>query len=159
EVGRENDELLEGYLNLLATRQAEVIDPVFQGDDPPVEQGRRIDPLPAEVVDQQATAIAFELQRRLAHIGYRVVLELEAVHGELAPHHHRWPGDPHPAAIDVGGAEQALARRTDFAMARRIEQLDNPPVLHYRVGNENVLAKAASNPLSDGRLAVAGRPV
>ena len=89
QVRGEDDQLLERHLDLLAGGEREEIVPVLQGNDPAIEQLRRLDPLPAEVVDQQAAAVALELQRRLAHVAQRVVADLQGVHGQFAAHDHR----------------------------------------------------------------------
>ena len=42
--------------------RTQVVDPILQRNDPTVEEFGRIDPLSAEVVNQQTAAVAFELQ-------------------------------------------------------------------------------------------------
>jgi hypothetical protein len=39
--------------------KGQVIRPPFQGDDPAIQQVQRINPLPAEVVDDQGTPVEF----------------------------------------------------------------------------------------------------
>ena len=64
----------------------------LQGDDPAVQQFRRGDPLPAEVVDQQAAAVAFHLQGRLGDIASRIVADFECIHRQFAAHDDRRAG-------------------------------------------------------------------
>ena len=52
QVRDEDDELLEGHLNLLAGGQRQEVVAVFQRNDPAIEQVGGRNPLPAEVVDQ-----------------------------------------------------------------------------------------------------------
>ena len=74
---------------------------VFQRDDPAVEQLGRLDPLPAEVVDQQAAAVALHLQRGFADVAVRIVADFQAVHRQLAADDHRRPADLHPTPVVV----------------------------------------------------------
>ena len=99
QVRREDDQLLERHLDLLARRQREEIVPVFQRNDPAVQQLGRLDPLAAEVVDQQAAAIALHLQRRFADIAERVVADFQAVHRQFAADDDGGPANLHPAAV------------------------------------------------------------
>ena len=57
QVSGKNEQLLERDLDLLAGVQGQVIGLPLQRDDPAVQQVQRIDPLPAEVVDNQGPAI------------------------------------------------------------------------------------------------------
>ena len=82
--------------------------PILQRDDPAVEQRRRFDPLAAEVVDQQAAAIALQLQRGFAHVAVRVVAEFQAVHRHFAADHHGRTPDLDPATVVIGVPDDAL---------------------------------------------------
>src|SRR5689334_6822446 len=53
EIAGEDQELLEGDLDLLAGVQRQVVDPILEGDDPAVEEVARLNPLTSEIVDQQ----------------------------------------------------------------------------------------------------------
>ncbi len=68
-------------------------------DDNLTVQLVRVDALPAEVVDQQAAAVALELKRRLADPGRRVVADLQGVHRQLAADDHRGASDLDPSAV------------------------------------------------------------
>jgi hypothetical protein len=62
-VGREDDQHLEGDLNLFSARQGEEIDSAIKGHDPAVQQFFRTNPLPSEVVDDQNPIVGLHLRR------------------------------------------------------------------------------------------------
>ncbi len=69
QVGREDEELIEGHLDLLAVGQVQEVVALFERHDPAVEQLDDAHPLAAEVVDHQRAAVALELQRGFADAG------------------------------------------------------------------------------------------
>src|SRR6185295_18706159 len=69
QVGRKNHQLVERYLQLLAGGQGEEVVPHFQGNDPAIEQVRRLDPLTSEIVDQKTAAVALHLQWSFVDVG------------------------------------------------------------------------------------------
>ena len=132
---------------------------VLQRDDPPVQQRRRLDPLPAEVVDQQAAAIALQLQRGFADVGVGIVPDLQAVHGQLAADDDRGPADLHPTLVVFVRLQDAAAVVLDRLVIRGVIQLDQLAVFHQGLRDPDVLAEATGDPAGDRRLAVARRPV
>ncbi len=111
EVGREDDELLERHLDLLARRNRQEVLAILQRDDPAIQQIGRLNALAAEVVDQQTAAIALQLQRRFTHVAHRIVADFQRVERQFATHDHRRPPDLDPAAIVIGVLQQALLVR------------------------------------------------
>jgi len=74
EVGREYYQLLEGDFELFACVKGEIVDTLFEGYDPSVEERFVIDTLSAKVIDQQKAAIALELDRGFVQLGAIVKL-------------------------------------------------------------------------------------
>jgi hypothetical protein len=72
EVGGEDDEGVEGHLELLARLEREDVARLLQGHDPAVDDLLRRLGLAAEVVDDEDAARGLELERRL--VGARVGL-------------------------------------------------------------------------------------
>jgi hypothetical protein len=56
QVGREDDELIEGHFEALAGMKLEEIDAALQRHDPPIENILGADELPAEVIDNESRA-------------------------------------------------------------------------------------------------------
>ncbi len=134
--------------------------PVFQRHDPAVEQLRRVDPLPAEVVDQQAAAVALELQRGFADVATRVVADFEVVHRQLAADDDRRPANLDPPRSCVRRLEDAARRRPRSAswQAASNSLMNWPSSMSVR-GIQMMLAEAEGDPLGERRLAVARRAV
>lgn len=53
EIRRENHQPLEGYLDLLASVQGKDIDPLFQWNNPAIEQSSWRHPLSAKIIDEE----------------------------------------------------------------------------------------------------------
>ena len=62
QVGAENHQLIEGDLDFFPTADGKVVVAFFEGDDPAVEEFVDTHSLATEVIDEQDTAIACELQ-------------------------------------------------------------------------------------------------
>ena len=60
-IRREDNQLFEGNLNLFSASKCQEIVPGFERNDPPIKQVFRRHPLPAKVVNQQASAVTFDL--------------------------------------------------------------------------------------------------
>ena len=60
EIGGEDDQLVEGHLDLLAVGQVEEVVAFFQRHDPAVEQFVGPHALPPEVVDDECPAVALQ---------------------------------------------------------------------------------------------------
>src|SRR5689334_7112109 len=76
-VGREDDQLLERNLDRLAGMELQKVDPVFQWNNPAVEQCRWRHDLPAEVIDQQTAAIGLDVKRRLIEFRGLIVPQIK----------------------------------------------------------------------------------
>ena len=87
------------------------------------------------------------------------MFELQAFHRKLAADHDGWPLDANPSPVEFGGAEQAFARRADDTVAGGVEHFDDLATFDNRVRDEDVLAKASRDALSNSRFAIAGRSV
>ena len=101
EVRREDHQLVEGHLDLLAVGQVEEVVAFLQRHDPAVQQLVDPHPLAAEVVDHQRAAVALQLQRRLADAGRGVDRHFQLRHGQLAAGDDRRPADADPALVDL----------------------------------------------------------
>ena len=156
QVCGENDELVKGDLNLATGRQCQVVDPVLQRHDPAIEQFGRIDPLPTEVVDQQAAAIALQLQRCLAHVRCWIVANLETVHRQFATDDDCRALNLDPPLIVRGPGQGGRFVFSNRFMEGSVEQLNELAVLDNRVGQPYVLAEATRDSLGECCLAVAG---
>src|SRR5262249_60003502 len=77
QVRREDNQLLERYLNLLTACHGQEVMPVFQGQNPPVEEFLRTDDLPSEVVDQENAAVGLEVDRGLVKVRVGIVPQVE----------------------------------------------------------------------------------
>ena len=117
EIGREDDELVERHADLLAVGQAEEVVAFFEGDDPAVQELDGLHALAAEVVDQKASQVALQLQRRLADLGHGIVVDFEVLHPQLAAGDDRRPPDLDPAAIVVGA--RRAGRRSSIPRSAR----------------------------------------
>ena len=84
EVCRENDELIERHADLFAVGEAQEVVSFLERHDPAVQELDRLHALAAEVVDQECSEIALQLQRGFADFGNRVEVDFEVVHPELA---------------------------------------------------------------------------
>ena len=109
QVRREDDQLIEGNLDLLAVGQIQKVETFFQRHDPAVQQFVGAHPLPAEVVDHQRAAIALQLHRRFADAGRSVARHFQVVHRQFAADDDRRPADADPALVDLAVVEQAAA--------------------------------------------------
>ena len=159
QVRGENHQLVERHLQLLAGGQREEIVPHFQRHDPAIEQLRRLDPLAAEVVDQQAAAVALHLQRGLVDVVPRVVPQFEVVHRQLAADDDRGPRDLQPAAVVIAALGDSPLVVDDRLVVGRVVELDDLAVFVERVRNPDLLAEAERDPLGQRRFAVARRAV
>ena len=63
EVRGENHQLLERNRKFLASGQGDIVNAIFERQDPAVEQVSRRDDLAAEVVDHEHAAVGLHLQR------------------------------------------------------------------------------------------------
>jgi hypothetical protein len=72
QIGREDDQHIKRHFHLAPGVQGQVIDAVFQRDNPAVEQVARADLLASKVVDQQDTAVGLYLEWSL------IVLEVSS---------------------------------------------------------------------------------
>ena len=102
QVRRENDELIEWYLDLLAIGQVEKVIAFFERHDPAVEQFVNGHSLAAKVVDQKDSAITLQLERGLADFRRRVLRHFQLTHRELSACDHRRAVNAYPALINLG---------------------------------------------------------
>src|SRR5260370_40185132 len=84
-----------------------------------------VDALTAEIIDEQGTGIAFQLQGRFTDIDARVVLNFQIVHGELAPDDHGGSDDLDPSAIQRILPKKLLVTGVNPVMIGGIVELDN----------------------------------
>src|SRR5207253_509231 len=108
EVRREEDELVERDLDLLAGVEREEVHALFQRDDPAVEEVLRAALLAAEVVDEEDSAVRLELERRLVELRVLVIDEVEVLERELATDHDERtlrldPAQVHALLLHDGG--------------------------------------------------------
>ena len=111
QVGRENHQHVEGDFDLAPGVQGEIIDAVFEGHNPAVEQVARADHLAAKVVDQQNAAVGFDLEGRFVIFQGVVEDQVQAGQGQLAAGDDKGPADAHPARV----AARARAQRAGAA--------------------------------------------
>src|SRR5690606_27112752 len=110
--------------------------PLFERDDPAVEQDVDRHGLAAEVVDDERAAVAFELQRSFADFGRLVLNDFEFLHGELATGDDGGADDLDPALVDAGEVEDAVAGGLfDDLVDAGIEQANDVAVDAERAGN------------------------
>src|SRR5580692_4893504 len=64
DIGGEDDQFLKGNGDALAGMEFEVVDAVFEGHDPAVEEGGGADQLTAKVVDDEAATQRLDMERR-----------------------------------------------------------------------------------------------
>src|ERR1039458_7169657 len=93
QVGRKNDQLLEGDAKALSCMQFQKIDAALQRDDPAVEQAGWARILAAKVIDDEAAAQRLQVQWRLVVMACRVIAQIEHLQRQLAA-----GGDERPAA-------------------------------------------------------------
>src|SRR4051794_20948666 len=98
-VGREDDQHIERYLQLLARLKGQVVDLALKGDDPAIQQILRAAALPAKVVDQKQTPVGFHLERRFIDFGDRIEDQLKLVEDQLTADHDNRSLTEQPAMI------------------------------------------------------------
>ena len=118
----------------------------------------RGDPLAAEVVDQQAAAVALHLQRRFGDVAPRIVPDFQRVHRQLAADDHGGTADLDPATVVVGPFEEVALRGLDLRVVGSVEDLDDLAVLDDGVGQPDRLAETHRDSLGERRFSVPRRP-
>ena len=118
----------------LPVAKVEIVVATFERDDPAVEQFGGVDPLAAEVVDQQAAAVALELDRGFADVGGGVVANFEVVHRQFAADDDGGPVNLHPAHVGMGRLKQALAAGCQRFVTSGVEELHELAVFGERAG-------------------------
>ena len=167
QVGREDHQHVKRHLQLAPGMQGQVIDPVFQRNDPAVEQVARAHLLAAKVVDQQDPAVGFHLERRLVKFVHIVEHQVQAGQGQLAADDDKRPADAHPARVAAcAGAQRACpAAQVASSFGRklvvdRVIQLDHLAIHVDRIGDVHGLGQdqVANGPRHAG-FPVPGRAV
>ena len=100
EVGAEDNKLLEGHLELFTACNCEEIVPVFQRQNPSVQQLLGSALLAAKVINQKDPTIGFKVNGSLVKIRFGIEAKIE--HGEVqltSGHNHR-PSNANPTLID-----------------------------------------------------------
>lgn len=85
EVGGKYEELLKWKLDLFSRMQGEVIHPIFQGNDPAVQQVAWSHALPPEVVDDEDPVIGFDLEGSFVVIEVLRVYQIHRIQRQLPP--------------------------------------------------------------------------
>src|SRR5438093_13273264 len=155
EVRREDDEHVEGDLDLLAGMQREVIDALLERDDPPVEKVFWRNALTSEVVDHEDAAVGLHLERRLVELRGLVVDEVERLERELAAGHDDGTLADDPPVVVAKPVRRRLFHHR--AVVDLIEDLDHLLVDLDGVGQNDLAAHERDEHFSDRRLSVAGR--
>lgn len=161
EVGREESDLFKWHADLFASREHQVILTALQWNDPAIEQFSWRDLLSAEVIDLEAPAIAFQLQRGLANIASRIVSDFQAVHRQLTTYDHRWPPYADPPLVVFLSRDEVVGFGTHprWRMICLVEKLDDHAVIDDRVGNPDVIATTCGQAPGDRRFAIARRSI
>ena len=131
-----------GTCSFLPVGKREEVVPHFQGHDPAVQKLVRLDPLPAEIVDQQAAAVALHLQRRFVDVGARIVAQLEVVHGQFAADDHGGARDLQPAAVVFAALDDASLVVDHLLMIGGVVELDDLAVFVQGMGDPDFLPEA-----------------
>ena len=106
QVGRENHQHVKGDFKFASGMQGEVIDAVFQWDNPAVEQIARADHLAAKVIDEQDAAVGFHLEGCFVVFERIVKDQVQPSQGQFAARDNKGPADFDPARIAAGAAAQ-----------------------------------------------------
>ena len=138
EVGGEDQQLLKRHLDLFAGVQGQIIDAAFEGDDPAIEQIVGIDPLAAEVVDDQGAAVGFHLKRRFVEARGLTVDQVHGLNRHFAADDDDRPLDPDPALVVALGAGD-----WNRLMVVQIEDFDHLPVDFDGVRNPDLAVLGA----------------
>jgi hypothetical protein len=154
EVGREHDLDVEGDVELHAVVELQVVALAIEGDDPPVQQrlGGQVGLAP-EVVDDEDPVVGLHLHRSHVGAALALVLEVEHLRPQLAADDEARPVAEHPTPVDSVGL------LLEGPVHHGVEDVDDLAVDLDGVGDEDVVAVDAQEPLGDRRLAGAGRPV
>src|SRR4030095_4800760 len=73
EIRREDDQRIKGQLELLASVQSQVVNPLFKWDNPPVQQILWADKLTSEIVNQEHSSVRLNLEGSFIKFGHLVV--------------------------------------------------------------------------------------
>src|SRR5580700_3771076 len=165
DIGGEDDELFKGNAETLAGVEFEVVDAVFERDDPAVEEGGGADELAAKVVDDEAATQRLDMEGRLVIMADGVVEEVEHLEGELAAGNEKGPAAGNPAVVENIGAgrqESAIVAEPgaiDGDVNRGVEDADDLALDGDGVGNVDDVAEHAGQAASYGGLSVSRRAV
>ena len=162
EVGREDEERVERHRELVPGMQREIVHPLLERHDPPVEQVAGTHALPPEVVDDQHASVRLHLERRLVHLAVRVVLQIELVQRQLAPgEHDRALHAREAPVVDVHGLQPVFLRLVPVhpavrqrAVVHRIEDHHDVTVDIHRVRDEQVATHHSGDRFGEVRLPV-----
>lgn len=156
-VGGEEDDLFEGNGDLLSGGKCEVVDATFERNDPAIEEFGGFDALSSEVIDEEATAVAFHLEGRFAGVAARVVTDFEIVEGEFATDNHGWTADADPAAIKFVGRHDLVLRMgiDGGVMVGCIEEFDDIPVIDDGMRDPDIGASAGGEAFRESGFTVA----
>src|SRR3954470_8294553 len=133
--------------------------PRLEWHDPPDQKFCRINPLTAEVVNQQTTTVALKLNRSFANIRAWIVADFQVVHRQLAANDDRRSPNLHPPRIHVRRFDQAFLSVVDRFVASCIVELDELSIFCDCTRKPNMLAETVSNPLRQRRFAITRRSV
>lgn len=160
-VGGEEDDLFERDGDLLAGWEREIVDTTFERNDPTIEEFGGFDALSSEVVDEQATTVAFHLEGSFAGIAARIVTDFEIVEGEFATDDHGWTADTDPTAVEFMGRHDLVLRIgvDRGVVVGRIEELDDIPIIDDGMWDPDISASAGGEAFCEGGFAVSRRTV
>lgn len=100
QVGAKDHQLIEGDLDLFTAANRKIVVAFFEGNNPPVEEFIDAHSLAAEVVDQQYSAVAFELQWGFGDVRLRVARNFEHRHGQFTAGDDGGAFDANPTSVD-----------------------------------------------------------
>ncbi len=108
QVGAKDHQLVKGNLDLFSTAYTQKVVSFFQGNNPSVQQFIDTHSLSSEVIDQEDTAVAFDLQWGVANVGFGISGDFQHVHRQFATGDNRWPTNADPSLIDLRISQDAI---------------------------------------------------
>src|SRR5215510_6312929 len=146
--------------------QRQVIDPLFERNNPAVQKVAGTDELPPEIVDNKNSAYRLYLKRRFVIFGDWVEVQVEHFQSEFTAGYNNRPAATNPARIKFfltkrkhGRFLTRLCRRPNYPVHGGVKNLDNLAVDLDAVGNVDRMLKTCPDTLGDTRLAVSAPAV
>ena len=166
QVRREDEQHVERHFKRVAAVQREVIDALFHGHDPAVEQLLRLDHLAAKVIDDQDAAVRLPLQRSDVELRLSGIAQLQFLQCQFTAGADHGAARDDPAAVTTSLRAGRRRRRIvvtaflllldrDLMVDARIEHLDHGAVQVNGVGDEHLAWEHAADRIRDRALAVA----